>query len=143
MADKEEEKLYYTMNVEFSDEVGQTEEIHFMVKNNHVYVNAEELAIRLGYQIGSTEEYVLIYNCDNEELPYAFTKFYINTAKVVHTIFLEWIDTYEAPFETIKNAEGIWIPFDYSLLILNSSKMLPVNKFLIDNTIMEPVKKSL
>ena len=45
------EEIYNTIYVEFSDNIGNRERIEVMVKNNHVYVNAEELGIRLGFYI--------------------------------------------------------------------------------------------
>lgn len=132
MAENEQEEMYYTINAEFSDKVGQIEQVQVMVKDNHVYANAEELAGRLGYQVASNEEYVLVYNQDNEEIPYGFTQFYINDTRVTHTLFTEFISSYEAPFATIKNDKGDWIPLEYSLLILNSGMMIGDKGILVD-----------
>lgn len=132
MAENEQEETYCTINAEFSDKVGQLEKIQVMVKDDHVYANAEELATRLGYKMASDNECVLIYNQENESLPYGFTQFYIDDTKVTHTLFTEVVSSYEAPFETIKNDKGAWIPLEYSLLILNSGMMMLDNTILID-----------
>ena len=41
-------------------------------------------------------------------------------------------DSYETPFEIIKNESGVWIPLEYSLLLLNSSMLVVDNTILID-----------
>ena len=132
LAENEQGEIYCTINAEFSDKVGQLEKIQVMVKDNHVYANAEELATRLGYKMASDNECVLVYNQENEALPYGFTQFYIDDTKVTHTLFTEVVSSYEAPFETIKNDKGAWIPLEYSLLILNSGMMMIDNTILID-----------
>lgn len=132
MAENEQEETYCTINAEFSDKVGQLEKIQVMVKDDHVYANAEELATRLGYKMASDNECVLIYNQENKSLPYGFTQFYIDDTKVTHTLFTEVVSSYEAPFETIKKDKGAWIPLEYSLLILNSGMMMLDNTVLID-----------
>lgn len=40
--------------------------------------------------------------------------------------------SYEAEFESIKNEQGAWIPFQQSLLLLNSSVLVTDNSFLIE-----------
>ena len=47
-------------------------------------------------------------------------------------LFTQMADSYEAPFETIKNENGVWIPLEYSLLLLNSSMLVVDNTILID-----------
>ena len=42
MADNTINKKYYTINVEFSDNRSEIEHLNVMIKDNHVYVNAEE-----------------------------------------------------------------------------------------------------
>lgn len=121
------------ISVEFSDRVGETEEIPVMLKKEHVYIDAEKLAKRLGYQVRDTNDTcVSIYNNKNKDLPYGITQFFYDDTKVYHTIFSRVVKNYEAPFPTIKNEEGIWIPMEYALLILNSSMMLLENTVLID-----------
>ena len=38
---------------------------------------------------------------------------------------------YEAPFKTVKNADGEWIPFEFSLLLLNSSDVVLDKRFML------------
>lgn len=42
------------------------------------------------------------------------------------------VDTYEAPFVSVKNERGFWIPLEYSLLILNSGMMILNNTLEVD-----------
>ena len=39
---------------------------------------------------------------------------------------------YEAPFKIVKNADGEWIPFEFSLLLLNSSDVVLDKKIHVD-----------
>lgn len=132
-ADENTDNAYNTVNVEFSDNIGNLEKIQIMVKDNNVYASAEELGTRLGYDVKVLEEYVAIYNEeDDENIPYGLTVFYYESTKVGHMLFAQMVDTYEAPFITIKNENGVWIPLEYSLLLLNSSMIIVDNTILID-----------
>lgn len=53
---------YNTLSVEFSDNLGMTEELNVMMTDDHLYVDAEQLGDRLGYQAEVGNEYVAIYN---------------------------------------------------------------------------------
>ena len=133
LADESTEEAYHTVPVEFSDNIGNAETLQVMIKNDNVYANAEELGTRLGYEVGMSEEYVSIYNRDaDEKVPYGLTVFYYDSTKVGHMLFTQMADSYEAPFETIKNENGVWIPLEYSLLLLNSSMLVVDNTILID-----------
>ena len=119
-----ETERYVTVSVEYSDNIGTTEQLELMVKNDQVYVNAEMLAARLGYLVASNENAVVIYNIDNDNLPNGFTWFFLDSKQVSQTVSSQIIDTYEAPFSSMKNEEGFWIPLEYSLLMLNSGMMI-------------------
>lgn len=127
-----ESEKYVAIPVEYSDNVGNSEQLDLMVKNKNVYVNAEMIANRLGYQCGSDDDYIMIYNREDNDLPIAFTQFFYNSAKVNHTVFMQMLDTYEAPFPSIRNDRGSWIPLEYSLLILNSGLLILDDSMLID-----------
>ena len=127
-----ESEKYVAIPVEYSDNVGNSEQLDLMVKNKNVYVNAEMIANRLGYQCGSDDDYIMIYNKKDNDLPIAFTQFFYNSAKVNHTVFMQMLDTYEAPFPSIRNDRGSWIPLEYSLLILNSGLLILDDSMLID-----------
>lgn len=119
--------------VEYSDSIGRTEGLELMERNKKIYVNAESLAVRLGYQFKDNNDYITIYN-DNKDnnLPIGITQFFFDSTQVKHTLFSQMMDKYEAPFPSIKNDKGSWIPMEYSLLILNSGMLILDNCILID-----------
>ena len=128
----EEPEKYLSVPVEYSDNVGNNEQLEIMVKDGCVYANAEMLAERLGYSFGKEEESIVIYNTENEEIPIGFTQFSLNDTKVSHMIYAQMSDSYEAPFPSMENEEGYWIPLEYSLLILNSGLMIGDTALSID-----------
>ena len=123
---------YNTLPVEFSDNLGTTENLDAMVADGHLYVNAKQLGERLGYQVKAGEEYVAVFNKEfSNTVPYGITTFYYDSTKVGHMLFNKMVD-YEAPFKTVKNADGEWIPFEFSLLLLNSSDVVLDKKIHVD-----------
>lgn len=75
---------------------------------------------------------VSIYNNEREDIPTGLTRFYYDDTKVIHVVFNREIDSYQAPFSSIKDDKGIWIPMEYSLLILNSSMLIVDDTVVID-----------
>lgn len=131
-ADESDEK-YYTIQVEYSDNIGHQESLNVMVQNNNVFVDAEMLAERLGYTFGENGESAVIFNKDiSNKLPVGITQFKYNSTQVSHMLFNNMIDTYEAPFASVKNSEGSWIPLEYSLLLMNSGMMIAEDVLLVD-----------
>ena len=123
---------YNILPVEFSDNLGTTENLDAMVDDGHLYVNAKQLGERLGYQVKAGDEYVAIFNKEfSNTVPYGITTFYYDSTKVGHMLFNKMVD-YEAPFKTVKNADGEWIPFEFSLLLLNSSDVVLDKKIHVD-----------
>lgn len=126
------EEIYNNVKIEFSDSK-KTETLQVLILDDNVYANAEELGQRLGYQVSVSDEYVSIYNKEQSDtLPYGLTVFYYDSTDVSHMLFTSMVDSYEAPYKCIKNQQGIWIPFEYSILILNSSMMIVDNTIVID-----------
>lgn len=129
----ENEEQYGTIQVEFSDKVGECELLHVMTKGNDLYVNAEELIPRLGYQLNTShDEAITIYNSENKALPNKFVQLFYGDVKVRNKVFTEIIDDYEAPFASIRNEQGVWVPMAYVLTLLNSS-MLTVEDTVVIN----------
>ena len=123
---------YNTLLVEFSDNLGTTENLDVMVDDGHLYVNAKQLGERLGYQVKAGDEYVAVFNKEfSNTVPYGITTFYYDSTKVGHMLFNKMVD-YEAPFKTVKNADGEWIPFEFSLLLLNCSDVVLDKKIHVD-----------
>ena len=124
---------YYTIRVEYSDNIGNQESLDVMIQNDNVFVDAKMLAERLGYTFGENDESTVIYNTNaSNGLPLGITQFKYNSTQVSHMLFNNMIDAYEAPFASVKNSEGSWIPFEYSLLLLNSGMMITDGAVLID-----------
>ena len=127
-----EDDIYKTIAVEFSDNIGGTEAIQLMIEDDHVYVNAEQIGQRLGYSVQVGDGYVSIYNKKaSDTIPYGATRFNFDSLEISHMLFNQSIK-YEAEFESRKNEQGAWIPFQQSLLLLNSSVLVVDNKFLIE-----------
>lgn len=123
---------YNTLPVEFSDNLGTTENLDAMVDDGHLYVNAKQLGERLGYQVKAGDEYVAVFNKEfSNTVPYGITTFYYDSTKVGHMLFNKMVD-YEAPFKTVKNADGERIPFEFSLSLLNSSDVVLDKKIHVD-----------
>ncbi|MEE1442157.1 MAG: hypothetical protein UGF43_00830 [Blautia sp.] len=120
----ENEEQYGTIQVEFSDKVGECELLHVMTKGNNLYINAEELIPRLGYQLHTSHDKITIYNSENEALPEKFVQLFYGDVKVRNKVFTEIVDAYEAPFESIRNEQGVWVPMEYVLILLNSSMLI-------------------
>lgn len=129
----ENSEEYYTIQVEYSDNTGHQESLDVMIQNDNVFVDAKMLAERLGYTFGENGESAVIFNKDmSNNLPFGITQFKYDSTQVSHMLFNNMIDTYEAPFASVKNNEGSWIPFEYSLLLLNSGMMITDDAVLID-----------
>ena len=129
----ESSEEYYTIQVEYSDNIGHQESLDIMIQNDNVFVDAEMLAERLGYTFGENDESAVIFNKDtSNNLPFGIIQFKYNSTQVSHMLFNNMIDTYEAPFASVKNNKGSWIPFEYSLLLFNSGRMITDDAVLID-----------
>ncbi len=82
-AEEQIKEEYYNINVEFSDARSETEQIQIMLKNNNIYINAEQIAIRLGYKIAVNDEYIAVYNKEkSDNVPYSMTLFYFDSTKI-------------------------------------------------------------
>ncbi|MDF2610600.1 MAG: hypothetical protein K0R92_2074 [Lachnospiraceae bacterium] len=128
-----EKKQYGSINAEYSDNRGNLEQLTIMIQDGHVYANAQELGERLGFSVADTnEKCVSIYNNQENELPYGLTQFFYDNTKVNHVVFNNMVEGYEAPFTSIKDDKGMWIPMEYSLLLLNSSMLIADDTVVID-----------
>lgn len=121
-----EDIQYGTLDIEYSDAIGQVEKLDIMIKDQYVYANAIQLAKRLGFQAMDTDgACVTILNNDwTNGIPYSFTQFTYDSKKVTHLLFTSIVDSYEAPCNSFKNDKGIWIPLRYSLQFMNSGMLI-------------------
>ena len=124
---------YYTVKVEYSDNVGKKEQLNLMVQGYNVYADAKMLAERFGYTFGENGNCAVIFNKDmSNGLPVSISEFEYNSTRVSHMLFNRMVDTYKAPFASVKNDKGSWIPLEYSLLLLNSGMAISERALLID-----------
>ena len=126
--------------VEFSDANGKNEYLNVAIQGNNIFVDAEQLAKRLGYALKITDEFVQIYNpyiFGNEE--YGIESFYENEQPFC-LLRYNYSDTsvisfpkgtYTSPFIPIKEGNTAWIPLEYSLLLLNSNMLIADDVLLI------------
>lgn len=128
----EQEATYKTIPVEYSDNRKETEHLDVMIKNNNVFVNAEQLANRFSYDIEIDENKVSIKSLENPALPGVYVVFYFDDTKVTKMLYSDFCTKFEAPFASEKNEKGVWIPFEYSVLILNSGITILDDCVLID-----------
>ena len=65
----DETEIYKSVSVEYSDNRGKTEKLDVMVKNQNVYVEANELALRFGFICAVSDGFINIKNITNINLP--------------------------------------------------------------------------
>lgn len=119
------DETYKSINVEYSDNKGNNESLNVMIANDDVYVDAFQLGERLGYEVWLTKnkDGVVIYNNDNKNIPRLLAVFYFDSTTLEYLV-LNRIMKYEAPFNSIYNKSGSWIPLKYAIYALNSSMLI-------------------
>lgn len=128
-----QKELYGTLIVEYSDAAGKEESLNVLVSDGYLYADATQLGQRMGYEVAEVNDGVVIMNRNgNGKLPYSFTQFSYSTKKVVHLVYMDLTDCYQAPCVSIKNEKGIWIPLEFSLLMMNSSLLTMEETVLIE-----------
>lgn len=65
-------------------------------------------------------------------MPGVYVVFYFDDTKVTKMLYSDFCTKFEAPFASEKNEKGVWIPFEYSVLILNSGITILDDCVLID-----------
>lgn len=128
----EKTEKYCQIKAEYSDRRGEIENLDLMVLDEHIYVDAEQLGNRLGYQVYCDENKVVIYNTEVSNIPISMTTFYFESTRVGHMLFSKWVDTYKAPFKSIKNTSGSWIPLEFAVIMLNSGVSLADDTLIIN-----------
>lgn len=132
-----EETMYGTIPVQFlSNHEEGIEYLDVMVQDGAVYVDCQAFAERLGYNVkigkhnvsitDSTGWYESPHSTTSLELPYESTQ--------VKKTFCggNWCTRLESPFPTIYDGETVWVPLEYTALLLNSSvKILEDRVFII------------
>ena len=123
--DLSSEKRYGYISVEYSDHVGSIERLSTMVNDNILYADALALGKRLGYQVANNDEYVVFANSEfNYHLPVGYVQFYFGKTNVDKSVGAVVINDYRSPAAPILDKNGVWVPLEYTLLMLNSEIMV-------------------
>ncbi len=103
-------------------ESNERQTISVMSINENIYVDVNFYK-QFGFEIKTTDKVAIIGNTQNKNLPKGAFGFFYDSTEVcrVNGALSEF---YAAPFKTVKNDKGIWIPFEYSLCIFNGSILL-------------------
>lgn len=120
---------YGIIKYEYGVSDGEINNLHVMVNEGNVYVDAEQLCSILGYDVVVGESNISIYNKDYVFLPYISVMFTYNSTEVLYIPRIVGIYAgdlnYAAPCPAIKDGDIGWIPLEYSLLILNEKPNPP------------------
>lgn len=129
--DKEEYGIIYA---EFSDNLSEAVSLDVMVLNDNVYINTKELETKLSFIVDIDKDSIIILNNEEKkDLPRSLTIFSTTNKKVSHLVGSNIINEYEAPFPSVMNKNGNWIPLEYSLLILNCDPLIIDNILIISH----------
>lgn len=121
----------YVVPVEYADRKGNTEELSLMVLDSNVYVNAEQLVNRFGYDFNIKDGKVAVSNTKNDSLPKGFTIFSIGKPEV-NQLYNHVLVRYNAPCACKEINGVIYVPFIFTLLMLNSSMLIQDDVLLIE-----------
>lgn len=122
---------YNIIKVEYSDNRGKLEELSVMTYKDNLYVDAKQIAKRLGYDVEVGDAGVTIFDKKSNGTKRARTMFEFGSTKIKHFL-LKVSEAYQAPFESIKDGETAWIPLEYSLLTMNGSMLVVDGVITID-----------
>lgn len=128
----EEKELYISSPIEYSDKIGTIEKLDLLLKDGNVYARAETLASRLGCSCNIGESGIVLKSIDSDKMPYINVIFSSEDTTVRKSINTLFIETFEAPFASVINEKGAWIPLEYTMLILNGGLMIIDDILLID-----------
>ena len=135
-AEAEENGSYLCVPVEYSDNVNEIEELNVMVLDDNIYVDALQLAQRFGYDLSNNDD-ENIFLSRQGAVP-SQIRFSTKETKVGRTMAMEIDDDqnihyeFEAPFTSVIDEQGIWIPLEFSILIMNGSVMIYDDHLYID-----------
>lgn len=127
----ENDASFYIAPVEYDDQKGNIENLSLMVIDNDVYVNAEQIAKRLGYNFSTKDGRTAISNTKDNSLPKTFIFYSVGKEEVIQLNNNEQIH-YKAPCACKEVNGNVWVPFTFTLLMLNSSMLIQDNVLLIE-----------
>ena len=95
-----------------------------MVKDDHVYVDAETFGKRLGYQFERNEDVVSIYGHGDffeNGAPYLAVHFRVGESGVVYNPLFGVELEYDTPTSCIENDRGVWVSLPHTIFLLGAS----------------------
>lgn len=125
---------YGVLNVEYSDALGDIEQLPAMVSNGYVYADAAVLSERLGYRCQQSGELVSIFaenNFLNTKAPLLAIHFHVNKTKVAYNPLFGAEFEYDTPAPCIVNEQGIWVPLRYTLVLLGANSTMVEDTLLL------------
>lgn len=113
---------YYTIKTVVTD-YNEKHNLRLMTQNGHVYAEASVLAQLLGFTFRANKDKFSVMNREDDSLPKITCYFTHNSNDVIRNVSLDHY-TYKAPFECIVNKNGYWVPFEYTIYLMNSSLVI-------------------
>jgi len=110
---------YVTVDVLLFNDRNTKYSLPMVMKDEHVYVSADELAKIFSLELSVSESGIVLRDKD----AYKLIVFYEDSKEVLYQFGLN-ILTYEAPFSSIIENNEAWIPFEMTLYLLNSAYMI-------------------
>lgn len=106
-------------------ETNEETRIKVMVNSGNVYVHTSFYE-QLGFVVKNNDQRITIGNADNEELPRGAIGFNLKNTKC-HRVNNAISEEYQAPFQSVVNDAGAWVPLEFSMYMLNGSLLLTSN----------------
>lgn len=110
-------EVYYEIPVEYSNQVGKTETTKVMIKDGNAYMNASTVGEKSGYGPMIGKDTISLTNTKN----FHQAVFSVKDTSVKNKMGIYSSEEYEAPYPSVINDKGAWIPLQYSWLLLNGS----------------------
>lgn len=130
---------YGVLNVEYSDALGNIEQLAVMVNDGYVYADAIALSERLGYRWQQSGDFFSIYTENNffyPSAPLLAVHFHMNEAKVAYNPLFGAEFEYAAPAPCVANDRGVWVPLRYTLVVLGA------NSTIVEDTLLLQMPKN-
>lgn len=134
LAQEADNPQYGVLNVEYSDALGNIEQLAVMVTKGYVYADAVALSERLGYRCQQSGEIVSIFSENNflyTKAPLIAIHFHVNENKVAYNPLFGAEFEYDTPAPCIVNEQGIWVPLRYTLVLLGANSTMVEDTLLL------------
>jgi len=125
--DSVQSDLYGRLPVYLLDNGGDITYLEVYIHKDNLYVKASSFANEFGYSIGYTDDGVQLLQAENssdEDYSWTFLSNFKNKSKAVWVFDGEEVTNYTAPFKTIKNDQGTWIPLQFAIKIMGREMVI-------------------